>query len=771
MAINYREHNLRTSSDEKDEANPALSFSPVKEVNIKRHIISSSSTEYLIQSFLGEGFFGQVAKCIKASTGETVAVKIMKKGLDIEAQNELAILQHLSSFDSNRYNFVRCDNVFVAREHVCLEFEMLDMSLWDFRLKRPSPCFSLKEIRPILHQMATTLQFLESTGIVHTDLKPDNIMLVDHVNQPLKIKIIDFGCAMPASELEGGFYRQALCYRSPEVILGLPLTSAIDMWSLGCIVAELFLGHVLYPVNTSYDMLRHMERTHGRIPQRLLREGYNTRRYFCKKRGHRNRWRLKTPSEFGQGVCTKSLFNSLHDLLMLRPSCHLSDEDNRAEMVDIENFTELLKKMLHLDFSKRILPSELFEDPFISMNNLADSYPNSSYVKSSFEMMKVCQRQSLSNTSTTFSASLEPNISLQDRPSWDIYQDSSVVLGIASDFSHFSIHEDQGKALGDKEKMPPGKWLKDSSETSYASGESSPEGNLPVERKMKRKWEFQRTARRKRTKMSDVSIQASASAPQVQLVHRGTQTSVTFTVTDRCSRASQTGSPERKRMKMSLHHEAPTEAIMKRIREKKWDSYIVSDTGKSAPKPDSPERKKIKISLLHDSKEAPTESLSSEAIMKHRKKRKWDSYIASDTRKIAPKPDSPERKKIKISLLHDSKEAPTESLSSEAIMKHRKKRKWDSYIASDTRKIAPKPDSPERKKIKISLLHDSKEAPTESLSSEAIMKHGKKRKWDSYIASDTGESAPKPDSPERKKMKISPLHDSKEAWSNEVIIE
>lgn len=61
--------------------------------------------------------------------------------------------------------------------------------------------------------MATTLQFLESTGIVHTDLKPDNIMLVDHVNQPLKIKIIDFGCAMPASELEGGFYRQALCYR------------------------------------------------------------------------------------------------------------------------------------------------------------------------------------------------------------------------------------------------------------------------------------------------------------------------------------------------------------------------------------------------------------------------------------------------------------------------------------------------------------------------------------------------------------------------------
>uniref|UniRef100_A0A671V081 Homeodomain-interacting protein kinase 1-like n=1 Tax=Sparus aurata TaxID=8175 RepID=A0A671V081_SPAAU len=651
MPINYREQDKIRSLSEEDEATPALPSSPVKEVNIVPHIISSSSTDYLIQSFLGEGFFGKVAKCIKATTGETVAVKIMKKGLDIEAQNE----------------------------------------------------------------MATTLQLLESTGIVHTDLKPDNIMLVDHVNEPLKVKMIDFGCAMQASELERGFYRQALHYRSPEVILGLPLTSAIDIWSLGCIVAELFLGHVLYPVNSSYDMLRHMEHTQGQIPQRLLREGYDTRRYFCKKRGHRNRWRLKTPSEFGQRVCTKSPFNSLDDLLMLRPPCHLSDEDNNAEMVDRENFIELLKKMLHLDPSKRMIPSKLFDNPFISMNNLADSYPNSPYVKSSFEMMKVCQEQSLSsdnssNTSTTFSASLEPNISLNNHSVWDIYQDSPVVLGIASEFSHISIHEDQGKAPADKEKMPPDKWSKDSSETSHTSGESSPEGNLPVERKVKSKWEFQRTARQRRTKMNDVSIQASASVPQIKLVHRRTQTSATFTVTHSCSRASQIGSPERKRMKMSLHHEAPTEAIMKCVRKRKWDSYIASDTRKSLPKTDSPERKKMKMSLLHDSKEAPTEALSSVAIMKYGRKRKWDSYIASDTRKSAPKTDSPERKKMKMSLLRDSKEASTEALSREAIMKHGRKRKWDSYIASDTGKSAPKTDSPERKKIKISFHHDPKEA-------------------------------------------------------------
>lgn len=65
---------------------------------------------------------------------------------------------------------------------------------------------------------------------------------------------------------------------------------------------------------------------------------------------------------------------------------------------------------------------------------------------------------------------------------------------------------------------------------------SSPEGNLPVERKVKSKWEFQRTARQRRTKMNDVSIQASASVPQIKLVHRRTQTSATFTVTHSCSR-------------------------------------------------------------------------------------------------------------------------------------------------------------------------------------------------------------------------------------------
>lgn len=133
--------------------------------------------------------------------------------------------------------------------------------------------------------MATALLLLKSLGVVHSDLKPDNIMMVDQMNQPLKIKVIDFGLARHVSQTQRGsyfqprFYRQVTgppaqfqykqpkgttkrCWyfifsslRSPEVILGLPYTPAIDMWSLGCIAAELFLGHVLYPGDCEYDMV------------------------------------------------------------------------------------------------------------------------------------------------------------------------------------------------------------------------------------------------------------------------------------------------------------------------------------------------------------------------------------------------------------------------------------------------------------------------------------------------------------------------------------
>ncbi|XP_071062186.1 homeodomain-interacting protein kinase 1-like [Pseudochaenichthys georgianus] len=241
-------------------------------------VLNSPSSQYMIQSVLGEGTFGKVVKCLKMATNRTVAVKIAKgKDLTPEAKNEMEIMEELRAFDSDRFNFVTFNDVFVSGGHVCLELEILDMSLFEFLYQKPRRSLELDEIRPILYQVSVTLQLLQGLGVVHTDLKPENIMLLDHRKQPWRIKVIDFGVACHAAKSELGDYMQTQNYRSPEIILGFPITSAIDMWSLGCIAAELFTGTVLYPGDTDHEMLRHIVQTQGHPPARLMYRGVKTR--------------------------------------------------------------------------------------------------------------------------------------------------------------------------------------------------------------------------------------------------------------------------------------------------------------------------------------------------------------------------------------------------------------------------------------------------------------------------------------------------------------
>lgn len=80
-------------------------------------------------------------------------------------------------------------------------------------------------------------------------------MLVDPVRQPYRVKVIDFGSASHVSKAVCNTYLQSRYYRAPEIILGLPFSEAIDMWSLGCVIAELFLGWPLYPGSSEYDQV------------------------------------------------------------------------------------------------------------------------------------------------------------------------------------------------------------------------------------------------------------------------------------------------------------------------------------------------------------------------------------------------------------------------------------------------------------------------------------------------------------------------------------
>jgi dual specificity protein kinase YAK1 len=91
-------------------------------------------------------------------------------------------------------------------------------------------------------------------------LKPENILLRS-LEVP-SIKVIDFGSACLENQ-QTYSYIQSRFYRSPEVLLGLKYTTAIDMWSFGCIVAELFLGLPIFPGNSEYNQLTRITETMG----------------------------------------------------------------------------------------------------------------------------------------------------------------------------------------------------------------------------------------------------------------------------------------------------------------------------------------------------------------------------------------------------------------------------------------------------------------------------------------------------------------------------
>ncbi len=187
---------------------------------VQHEVLCSMKHTYEVLEFLGRGTFGQVVKCWKRGTNEIVAVKILKNHPSYarQGQIEVSILARLSGEKAEEHNLVRAFECFQHRSHTCLVFEMLEQNLYDFLKQNKFSPLPLKVIRPILQQVATALKKLKSLGLIHADLKPENIMLVDPVRQPFRVKVIDFGSASHVSKavcspyLQSRYYRWAVLY-------------------------------------------------------------------------------------------------------------------------------------------------------------------------------------------------------------------------------------------------------------------------------------------------------------------------------------------------------------------------------------------------------------------------------------------------------------------------------------------------------------------------------------------------------------------------------
>lgn len=240
---------------------------------------------YEVLKVLGKGSFGQVLKAYDHKTQQHVALKVVRneRRFHRQANEEIRILEHLRKQDrENTHNIVHLLDHFTFRNHVCLTFELLSINLYELIKKNKFQGFSLALVKKFAHSILLCLENLHRNRIIHCDLKPENILLKQLGRSG--IKVIDFGSSCYEHQ-RIYTYIQSRFYRAPEVILGGKYGMAIDMWSLGCILAELLTGYPLFPGEDETDQLSCMMEVLGMPPGKLLENSKRSRTFFSSK-GH-----------------------------------------------------------------------------------------------------------------------------------------------------------------------------------------------------------------------------------------------------------------------------------------------------------------------------------------------------------------------------------------------------------------------------------------------------------------------------------------------------
>uniref|UniRef100_A0A663N362 Protein kinase domain-containing protein n=1 Tax=Athene cunicularia TaxID=194338 RepID=A0A663N362_ATHCN len=211
---------------------------------------------YDLVAGVGKGTFGEVAQGWWRSTGEMVAIRILKnkRYRGHVAKNELRLLQACGGWTQDLH-IVRFLESFADSAGTYLVFELLEQNLQDFQMKNNFLPLPVRHIRTITVQRLAELVKLKELSIIHADLKPENIMLVDHLTEVCHVK-------QP--------YIQTRSYRAAEILSGLPFC---DVWSLGCVMADLHLGWPLYPGINGYDQVRHICSSPGGSGYRQWRQG------------------------------------------------------------------------------------------------------------------------------------------------------------------------------------------------------------------------------------------------------------------------------------------------------------------------------------------------------------------------------------------------------------------------------------------------------------------------------------------------------------------
>ncbi|XP_037884877.1 serine/threonine-protein kinase STE20 isoform X7 [Glossina fuscipes] len=320
---------------------------------------------YKIMATLGEGTFGRVVKVKDMERDYCMALKIIKNVEKYReaAKLEINALEKIAQKDPNcEHLCVKMIDWFDYHGHMCIVFEMLGLSVFDFLRENNYEPYPLEQVRHMAYQLCYSVKFLHDNRLTHTDLKPENILFVDseyttHYNHKINrevrrvkntdVRLIDFGSATFDHEHHSTIV-STRHYRAPEVILELGWSQPCDVWSIGCILFELYLGITLFQTHDNREHLAMMERILGQIPYRMAR---NHALYSKTKTKYFYHGKLDWDEKSSAGRYVRDHCKPLFRYQM-------SDSEDHCELFD------LIKKMLDYEPSQRVTLGEALRHPF-----------------------------------------------------------------------------------------------------------------------------------------------------------------------------------------------------------------------------------------------------------------------------------------------------------------------------------------------------------------------------------------------------------------------
>jgi dual specificity tyrosine-phosphorylation-regulated kinase 2/3/4 len=212
---------------------------------------------YEILTNIGRGAYGKVIKVIDHKYDKEMAIKIIKsKSRFIETgKHECNILIHLNEcYELDKLNFdsdfipLLLYKYFKFNNHICMVFELYESDLYKYSCENQ---IQYKDIINISRDLFKGLRFLKGHKLIHGDLKPENIML----NKDMRAIIIDYGLSFFEPNNNKEMYIQSRYYRAPEVYFNIPIKCAIDIWSLGCIMYEMYYNKPLFRGKNESQMI------------------------------------------------------------------------------------------------------------------------------------------------------------------------------------------------------------------------------------------------------------------------------------------------------------------------------------------------------------------------------------------------------------------------------------------------------------------------------------------------------------------------------------